>query len=309
MLNKIQGLIFGAAVGDSLGFVVEKRSFQEAQTFIQELKSGQLKTITHRTYPQDYKFGQFSDDTQFSLALIESLLESPGFDPGDFLNRLIVRHKNNELVGLGKNTKKILNQIKNNQSYFDLTKNSSNGSIMRAWAVGLFFKDKASIDRISEIQSRLTHDHEEAILSCQVIAQSVNHLLRNDQKLDNLKKIWAEYLDLGFLDLSHEEFLNRIKTKYGRDDWEYVSPGALVTLEVVLFSLNRNFENFQDALFEGISFGGDTDSVASLIGALMGLKLGIESIPEKWIKSVHDSKYNFKTIDDLIQKIWLIEKN
>lgn len=288
--SKIQGCILGAAVGDGLGFIVEKKTYDEAQIFVKELKANNLQTFKNRTYPHDFKCGQYSDDTQFSIILIELLLKYPNFSSLDYLNRLAKEYSLNKLVGIGGNTKKIFEAYLKNQLVDDLVKNSSNGALMRSWVVGLFFKHRDELNQVSHQQSKTTHDHPESILSCQVIARSVNYFLRQGSSVEELRQIWDEHVSTDFLDLQEPDFLSRMKDRYTRDDWEFVPPGAMATLEAVLYSVYHN-SKFEEAIYQGISFGGDTDSVASLIGALMGIRLGSEVIPKSWINQIYDPNY------------------
>ena len=42
------------------------------------------------------------------------------------------------------------------------------------------------------------------------------------------------------------------------------------------------YNDFQRTLIYAVSLGGDTDTIASMAGAIAGALYGMESIPEKW---------------------------
>ena len=46
-------------------------------------------------------------------------------------------------------------------------------------------------------------------------------------------------------------------------------------------------EAFEQALSRAVQAGGDTDTVAATVGALMGAALGAPQIPQKWVNKVH----------------------
>lgn len=307
--NKIKGCIVGGAIGDSLGLIVEKKTYEETQTFVKELSQNHLKTFTNRTYPITYRQGQISDDTQFSLHLIESLLEYQKFNAQDYQNRLVRAYISNELVGIGKNTKKIFESIIKNESTVQLLNNSSNGALMRAYVMGLFYRSSNVIQPYSDEQSKLTHDHFDSIISCRIIAKSISYLLHtpNSTIKDLRSKVWSsndsKLLDLSFLDLSDSQFLEHIKNNYSRDGWEYVPPGAIVTLKAALYSAYHS-QSFEEAIYRGISLGGDTDTVASLIGSLMGVHVGYNKLPQKWANNLYDQKFgNLSDILEICNKV------
>ena len=136
-MDKIKGLIFGAAIGDALGFIAEYQSRDLLEKYIQELKGGELKTLTSRTYPKTYPYGQYSDDTQFSTLLLENILNNKTVDKAKYLQILKEEFLKNNLVGLGSNTKKILSGTSNKVN------NSSNGSIIRTYPVGLLIPNSS----------------------------------------------------------------------------------------------------------------------------------------------------------------------
>jgi len=52
---------------------------------------------------------------------------------------------------------------------------------------------------------------------------------------------------------------------------------------MALAILARNGGSFEKGVLEAVNSGGDTDTVASIVGGLLGAKLGLEAIPQKWL--------------------------
>ena len=73
--SRFRGTVLGAAVGDALGFPFEGSS----RSFVMAIGSD---AITHYEKHRSGYFpeGQYSDDTQMSLATIESIVEAGGVD-------------------------------------------------------------------------------------------------------------------------------------------------------------------------------------------------------------------------------------
>lgn len=76
--DKFIGCLIGGAIGDALGFATEFLSFERIRA-----KYGRLT---------DYKikptWGYYTDDTQLTIALAETLIKCNGFDKRDFKRRL-----------------------------------------------------------------------------------------------------------------------------------------------------------------------------------------------------------------------------
>ena len=64
---------------------------------------------------------------------------------------------------------------------------------------------------------------------------------------------------------------------------------SCLSLESIPFSIAiflRNLTNFQTGILEAVNSGGDTDTNASLVGAMIGTNVGLEGIPPEWISQV-----------------------
>jgi ADP-ribosylglycohydrolase len=46
--------------------------------------------------------------------------------------------------------------------------------------------------------------------------------------------------------------------------------------------------DFQDAIRAAISLGGDTDTIAGMVGAIVGAHVGARGLPEEWIEQLEE---------------------
>ncbi len=65
---------------------------------------------------------------------------------------------------------------------------------------------------------------------------------------------------------------------------------AKTSILLSLLLAYRNQDSFKQGILDAINCGGDTDSNASMVGALLGAKLGIEAIPKEWIALVPEAQ-------------------
>jgi poly(ADP-ribose) glycohydrolase ARH3 len=63
------------------------------------------------------------------------------------------------------------------------------------------------------------------------------------------------------------------------------SPDALESVPFSLAVFLRHPEDFRLGILEAVNAGGDTDTIASMVGALIGANVGSEGIPPEWKKS------------------------
>ncbi len=141
-----------------------------------------------------------------------------------------------------------------------------NGSAMRvspvAWAFDTLDEVLAEARRSAEV----THNHPEGIKGAQCIA-AATFLARTGATRDDIRKFVIQRLgyDLGFT-------LDAIRSEYRFD----VSCQGSVPQAVVAFLESRDFE---DALRNAISIGGDSDTIGAMTGAIAEAFYG--KIPEK----------------------------
>ena len=276
-LANIQGALIGGAIGDAVGFLVEKGSIKDVQRFAQGLAQ-EIFLVKNRTYPRRYEFGQYSDDTQFSKLLILSFLHKISFK-----DLLIEEYKKNKLVGLGKNTKTLLDLFSKNQEVpFELTQNISNGGVMRSWPVGMLFSCPVEIRQQSYLHSSITHDTLESKESCEFVARVMNLVLAQGEI--SVEDVIA-LAPISFKDLlssalnSSIEDTRKMLIHPSLQDWEGVPPLAIPTaIASVVSFVKTQEEDFKSALVMGLNLGGDTDSVCSVIGALKGAQVSLEGI-------------------------------
>lgn len=66
-------------------------------------------------------------------------------------------------------------------------------------------------------------------------------------------------------------------------------------LGIALYCSLKFSDNWEKAVLAAVNHSGDSDSTGAITGAIVGTLLGVESIPDRWVKGVEDS--------DKIQKI------
>ena len=151
-----------------------------------------------------------------------------------------------------------------------------NGALMRVSPVALFAKkNHLSLSEVLEIGKRVTsvtHNHPQALLAVDIYLTLLHHFLHNKVESDEAKKFIKSILAKNSYKepLSVEKYLNTI-------EFDLTSETSLL----VAISAIYEADNFEGAIRNVISIGGDSDTYAAIAGALSEAIWGCEEfIPE-----------------------------
>jgi poly(ADP-ribose) glycohydrolase ARH3 len=78
---------------------------------------------------------------------------------------------------------------------------------------------------------------------------------------------------------------------------------ATEAVPMALYCFLRHSESFADAIHHSVFIGGDTDTIASMTGALAGALLGEAAIPAGWVAGIREETYSPTVIGDLADRL------
>ncbi len=208
-----------------------------------------------------------TDDTVFSFATIEWLLTSKNFSAKKMksiiLNYFSEFHLNNENT-YGPN---LINWIKSGAK--GNRKSTGVGGAMRVSPIGLFAKNEAQINSLVKNAVICTHDTKKGIEGALIVAYSI-FWLKNGISKENLKQKLEEKFGLN---------LNQSLATLKKKKDEQIDSVSTVTPAIIAFLNSRDFE---DAIRNAVSIGGDTDTITSISASLA--ETFYKDIPEILIK-------------------------
>ena len=104
------------------------------------------------------------------------------------------------------------------------------------------------------------------------------------------------YKELSFVEKNIEDFANiRIRFCTGIKAFTAINT---VAFSVAVFA--RNINNFREGILEAVNAGGDTDTTASMVGAMLGAYNGLEGIPQEW----REFRSEFKEAERLGEELY-----
>ncbi len=291
LLDRFRGCLLGVAVGDALGMPTEGYTAQEISSKFGLVS--EMMPAPEGHFHSGLLAGQFTDDTEETLLLAESLIEASGFSPDRFAEKLTawgaswtLDERLNRGVGFATRSA-VESMIRGTPWQQSGLAIPTCGAAMRAAPIGLLYHpDLNVVKSYADLQSLLTHTSVAARAGAVAVAVGValstagfskEMIIRNaasqSSRLDAEfaeRLLWVNSL----LDLSPEDALGLIRN----------SPLAMETVPAAFYCFLK-FEP-EEALIMAVSSGGDTDSIACIAGSLFGAAFGPSWIPESWLASL-----------------------
>jgi ADP-ribosylglycohydrolase len=284
----VVGCLLGTAVGDALGLPYENLSPRRQRRLFPDLD-------VYHFLPGR---GMVSDDTEHACMVAQVLIVSAG-DEVRFLRSLGWRLRGWLLglpAGIGKATARALVKLwlgfpPHKSGVFS----AGNGPAMRAPILGVCFgDDPIRLAALVQASTRITHTDPRADDGALAIAWAAHRANRSDgpvQPQDFIRSLiedgcggvprpsfmnWLDRLKDG-ADVPTETFAESMGLKRG------VSGFIEHTVPVALQAWLRHQDNFHDAVTAAIRCGGDTDTVAAIVGGIVGARVGKAGIPAAWL--------------------------
>jgi len=199
-----------------------------------------------------------------------------------------------------------------------------NGAAMRVSPVGLFYHhDLEGLRRAAIEQANITHVHPlgqwGAVMQATSIGLAVNQHPKGPFKKEEVVVSLREALWGG--PIEYLKALNKIE--------ETVAQGKRLDPREIVILLGNGVEahlsvpsacyiaityspDFCDAIRAAISLGGDTDTIAGMVGAIVGAHVGEKGLPIEWIEQLEDGprgrSFANGLADSLFETWWKIRQ-
>lgn len=293
--NRFWGGIFGFCVGDMLGVPVEFSSRQERDADpVKELRA-------YGTYHQP--FGSWSDDSSLMFCLVDALMCEDVLE--QLKKNMIAYYKNGlftprgQMFDIGNSTRYAIENMERGIPAVECggstQQDNGNGSLMRILPLAYLRgkkKDEEYVQLIEDVSS-LTHRHKRSKLACIIYVIFASQIYNGFGKADALD--YALAFAHKYCAKEYREELPYYKNVFNKaiikaDRNRISSTGYVVdTLEAVIWSF-FNTDSYEESVLTAINLGGDTDTIAALVGGLAGVYYGFQRIPDIWIQNILKKK-------------------
>lgn len=218
---------------------------------------------------------EFTDDSVMTIAVAEALL-SKGCDAApDQLREALIRHmrdwgKRYPDAGYGSYFGYWLFLSDDPQPYGSF----GNGSAMRVSSIGWLYPTMERTRETARISAAVTHNHPEGIKGAEAAASAI-FLARNGANQSEIKKYIEDEFHYN-LDRTLDEI---------RPDYRHVESCQETVPEAITAFLEA--KDFEDAIRNAVSLGGDADTLAAITGGIAEAYFGVpEELKEECRKRI-----------------------
>lgn len=302
--DRFMGSIIGCAVGDALG-----APFEGADAASINVELG--PNVNFQKIP-GFVLGQYTDDTQMTLAIIRAICRAKRVDGAEIAAEFARLWKSREIVGAGAScTEGVYNVIagKDWRESGTAEGRAGNGTAMRASPIGLWNHDRPEkIAEDSRISSIITHKDSRSIAGTIAVAKAVQMCVHAEEidpgefvrsisaAARPASALFARCIEElpRWIALEPAEALPHIyaagEPDIGPRRPKWVTAYVVPTVLCSLYCFLKSPRNYPDTVVGAIRAGGDTDTAAAIAGSISGAFNGMRAIPTDLVEGLKDSR-------------------
>jgi ADP-ribosyl-[dinitrogen reductase] hydrolase len=279
---RAMGTVVGAAVGDALGAPFEFAMAGEfGRRFAAPVIGGTGEMVGGGVF--GWAPGEFTDDTQMAIALAEALLAHGGYDPDrvwEWFRTWVETARD-----VGTRTGASLAHADWRSVPKNTSHSAGNGALMRAFPLALAFggADRETTRAVVLHQAALTHPDESAGWGAWIAVEMIRSAIRGGDALAEIDGLLDDMPD----ELS-AQFAALLSPRWKPGDSAPSNGSVWGCLAEAVWAV-RSTDSYEAAITAAIDLGGDTDTVACVVGAIAGAMYGMQAIPSRWATYVHGS--------------------
>lgn len=295
---RLLGAVLGAASGDAMGHPTEFIGTFEAI----RARYGPDGVTSYQLYwDRDGKhFAPYTDDTQMAEIVLRSLLDEPN-DLDAAMRRMAEgfvawsEHPQGGHRAPGNACLAGCRALARGALWSEAGGSTAGGcgSVMRAYPFGLVFADDLEkAEAWAVAHSKLTHRDPIALAASAAMAVGMARTLRGEAPTlvtsemvaaacrysEKTAAMMATAIGEARLGVEPEVTLQRLQ------GW-----AAHEAIAAAVYVFTRHPDDARAAILEGANTPGDSDSIATLAGALVGARRGIDALPVDWVRDVERS--------------------
>lgn len=303
--NHFEGALLGCAIGDALGAPYEG--------YWAEHIPDQNVLMDNFGEFHGYPVGQYTDDTQLTLATARAIVSQQNICPASIAAEIGELWRHATVIGPGGACMEAGDTYLRTGDWRTCGAppgRAGNGTAMRTVFLGLCFASHPErlVDEVATV-CRITHQDPRSVaggvgvgvaqlahsLAFHPERSSSEHLAAVHDAMSNIHNEFAEaILKLNRLIGSTPEQVAPLLA--WSDDSEIqleqpiITPFIIPTVLASIWSVLTYSDSWGDSVYHAISLGGDVDTLGAIVGALMGAYLGTTAIPTRLIETVQSAE-------------------
>ena len=280
--DRARGVLLGLALGDALGAPFEGRS---------QVTGAQVAAWIDAREPL-----RWTDDTHMALTLARHLVDDPGLDDPEAMGVAFARaYAREPWRGYGSGPPQVFAMVEQGLGFeeaagtlFGGSGSFGNGAAMRVAPVGLLpaATDPREAARLAAAQARVTHTHPDAIDGATVVAGVIAGLIDRDRVDENAIVRVVSAVNGWLSPGPVRDRLTDVLDVVGSGGAAAMAASRCGTGVAAAESVPAAIAALLgggDPLWvvtTAIGFGGDTDTIAAMAGAMASAARGLEHLPD-----------------------------
>ncbi|MDB9510783.1 ADP-ribosylglycohydrolase family protein [Kamptonema animale CS-326] len=262
-------MLLELAIGDAYG-----AGFEFADQQIIESYNNLSSYIQHPRH--DIQPGCYTDDTQMSLAIAETIVAKEPWTPEVLASKFIVAFNRDRRVGYASKFYNFLLEVEDGKDFLARIYSSSDksGAAMRAAPIGIF----STVEKVIEaatIQAAITHNTPDGINAARAAALMSHYFIYRLGSKGDLGKFLETHVSGEW----SKPWEGEVKTK------------GLICVLAAITAFMRN-DSMSELLKDCIAFSGDVDTVAAIALAAASCSPEItQDLPEHLIENLENFSY------------------
>ncbi|MEL6408282.1 MAG: ADP-ribosylglycohydrolase family protein [Chloroflexota bacterium] len=241
---------------------------------------------------------RYTDDTQMALSVYDILRRHGRIMPEKLVTSFGEHFDISRGYGIG--TEQLLLDIRAGgewetlaQARFDGKGSAGNGAAMRVAPIGAYFAEDLNAVVHNARQSAITtHTHPEGIAGAIAVAAATTVTATQQDTKPFLESHYWETIIAHTPDSRVKDKLidacnlasdctSKQAAKQLGSGWDVLTTD---TVPYALWCAVKHVNSFEDAMWEAIRVGGDTDTVAAIVGGIVASHIGLNYLPKSWVE-------------------------
>ncbi len=303
--GRVEGMMLGLAVGDSLGCTSESLTPHERRS-----RHGEIRDYLPNRYADGRPVGLPSDDTQLAFWTLEQMIADQGLNP----DHVAARFCRDKIFGIGRAVEEFVRSCRPGVRpwYRCGSRSAGNGALMRIapMVIPHLRSGTRELWVDAALSAMITHNDSASISACLSFVQMLWKLLqmeappepewwpeayveaaRDLEIVDTYRPRGGDFLDYqGTLwryveERVGEAYRRGLPVREACDSW-YSGAFLLETVPSVLYILMRHGDDLEEAIVRAVNDTKDNDTVAAIVGAAAGALHGRAAIPRRWVDNL-----------------------
>ena len=242
---------------------------------------------------------RYTDDTEMALAIVEVLDRHRQIDQDDLAEAFARRYARDDRRGYGGMAHRILMELgagrpwqRVSSEVFDGGGSLGNGGAMRVAPLGAYFADAdaATVIEQAKLSAQVTHWHEEGQAGAIAVAIAAafawnrqRDVRAGEQLLPHVIAHTPEGRVRAGLERAAAFPLSAVAESAAYELGNGSRVTAPDTVPFAIWCAARHFTSYTDALWTTVSVAGDMDTNCAIVGGIVALSAGHDSIPAAWL--------------------------